>query len=278
MTDFVTLPATVSRDSVTVEYEWLASEGRDAPVVVFLHEGGAPAASGEAPDDWPMALGRALTRALGMRGLVHSRPGSGWPATLRAHPHPWPIDLLRQQACDILPGLLDALDIDPAHRRRMWIVGARDGATIALLYAIAYPEALAGVALIAPQVFAEPARTEDLLGARATFETTNLHKRLGRFHGDAVATHDAPPAQTPPEPSLVNWNLEGELDAIRCPVLALPANADEDECFARHLDALRLHATRARPLEIPPAPPADRDALIDTIVRFIERCTPLSQN
>ncbi|SAL13673.1 alpha/beta fold hydrolase [Caballeronia telluris] len=271
MTDSVTLAATVSRDAVTVKYEWLADESRDAPIAVLLHEGGAP-------DDWPIALGRALNRALGIRGLVLRRPDSGWPASVHAHPHSWPIDLLRQQACDILPGLLDAFDIDPACRRRMWIVGARDGATIALLYAIAHPDALAGAALIAPQVFAEPARTEDLLGARATFETTNLHKRLGRFHGDALATHDAPPAKTPPEPSLVNWNLESELDAVRCPLLALSANADEDHGTARHLDALRLHATRACPLEIPPAPPANREALVDMIVRFIARRTPLSQN
>jgi hypothetical protein len=253
MPDSVTLAATASRDAVTVDYKWLADAGRDAPVAVFLPEAGPPA---EAPDDWPVALARAL----GCRGLILSRPDGRRPAAWHGHPHAWPIERLRQQACDILPALLDVLDIDSASRRRMWIAGALDGATVALLYAIANPYALAGAVLIAPQVFAEPARTEDLLGTRAAFETTNLAKRLApRLHDEARSTPAAPS-------SPVNWNIEGELAAIRCPLLALPASASDDD--ARHLDALRLHATRAGPLSIEPAP-ADKDALIGTIVRFV---------
>ena len=155
MIEIVTLPANPSRGAVTLEYKWLGGKG-GAPIVVFLHEGAgtiaafdpatgatavpAPFADSiETLDDWPATL----VRALGFRGLLYSRPDCGR-LSARTRARQGSIDILRHQARDILPALLDVLDIGPAERRRMWLVGVRDGATIALLYAAAHPDATRG--------------------------------------------------------------------------------------------------------------------------------------
>ena len=281
MNEIVTLPANPSRGAVTLEYKWLGGKG-GAPIVVFLHEGAGtiaafdPAAdttavpapfagSIETLNDWPATL----VRALGFRGLLYSRPGCGR-LTARTRVRQGSIDLLRHQARDILPALLDALDINPAERRRMWLVGARDGATIALLYAAAHPDALAGATIIAPQLFPEATHPAQLLRVRAAFETTDLRERLARYHDED--DDDADPA------SLVDWNIEDELHRLRCPLLAIRGFPDDDYSAATHIDALKRHAAGATPLETPARQDADSASLNRTIVRFIDRCTPLSQN
>lgn len=284
MIEIVTLPANPSRGAVTLEYRWLGGKGGGAPIVVFLHEGagtiaafdsatdatGVPApfaGSSETLDDWPATL----VRALGFRGLAYSRPGCGRPPA-RTRVWQGSLDILRHQARDILPALLDALDIGPAERRRTWLVGAREGATIALLYAAAHPDELAGAAIIAPQLFPEAAHSAQLLRVRAAFETTDLRERLARYHDDDDEDAAADSA------SLVDWNIEDELHRLRCPLLAIRGFPGDDYSAAAHIDFLKRHATGATPFETPARQHADSASLNRTIVRFIHRCTPLSQN
>ena len=67
----------------------------------------------------------------------------------------WSVDFMHRQAGDVLPALLDTLGVDAAERRRMWLIGHSDGGSIALLYAAAFPEALAGAVVLAPHVTVE---------------------------------------------------------------------------------------------------------------------------
>src|SRR6478609_4848498 len=132
---------------LSLEYQWIHADRSDAHVVLFLHEGLGSIALWK---DWP----QSLCDRLGCRGLVYSRPGYG-----RSTPRPagekWPVDFLHLQAQVVLPALLDAIGFDDAERRRMWIVGHSDGGSIALLYASAFPDALAGAAVLAPHTFVE---------------------------------------------------------------------------------------------------------------------------
>lgn len=89
---------------VTLEFEWIARERVDAPLIVFLHEGLGSAAMW---DDWPTAL----CEATGCRGLVYSRYGYGG-STRRPENEPWPVDYLEREAQEALPALLSALGVD----------------------------------------------------------------------------------------------------------------------------------------------------------------------
>ncbi|MHB1690668.1 MAG: alpha/beta fold hydrolase [Thiomonas sp.] len=107
-----------------------AADTTETPCIVFLHEGlGSVAAWRDFPDQ--------LCAASGLDGLVYSRPGYGR-STPRAPGEHWDARYLHRQALEVLPALLAALGI-----HRPWLFG-HSGATIALLHAAAFPEAVAG--------------------------------------------------------------------------------------------------------------------------------------
>ncbi|HWT38631.1 MAG TPA: alpha/beta fold hydrolase, partial [Paraburkholderia sp.] len=143
----VALPANAQRGALNIEYRWLNAHLADAPLAVFLHEGLGSVAMWK---DWP----QTLCDGLGMRGLVYSRPGYGR-STPRPHDVKLPVDFMSVQARDILPALLGALHVNAEERKRMWLIGHSDGGSITLLYAAAFPDALAGAVAIAPHVFVE---------------------------------------------------------------------------------------------------------------------------
>ena len=106
---------------VTIEYQWLAPGRRDAPLAVFLHEGlGSVAMWKDFPAQW--------CEALGLRGLVWSRPGYGR-STPRAADEHWANDFMHRQADEVLPAFLQAVGV----REPPWLFGHSDGASIALL-------------------------------------------------------------------------------------------------------------------------------------------------
>src|ERR1700761_9793218 len=100
--NFADLPATASHGPLRIEYRWVNQAAAHAPIAVFLHEGLGSIAMWR---DWP----QSLCERLGMRGLVYSRPGYGR-SSPREHDVKWPVDFMTEQARDILPALLDALD------------------------------------------------------------------------------------------------------------------------------------------------------------------------
>src|SRR6185312_8544110 len=68
--------------TVSIEHAWIARSRRDAPLLVFLHEGLGSVAMWR---DWP----REVCDAAGARGLVHSREGYGR-STPRRPGRQWP--------------------------------------------------------------------------------------------------------------------------------------------------------------------------------------------
>ncbi|CAN7416601.1 alpha/beta fold hydrolase [Paraburkholderia sp. DD10] len=215
--DFADLPATAPHGPLRIEYRWVNEAAGDAPLAVFLHEGLGSLAMWR---DWP----QSLCEQLGMRGLVYSRPGYGR-STPRAHDVKWPVDFMTAQARDILPALLDALNIDMRQRQRMWLVGHSDGGSIALLYAALYPGALAGAVAIAPHVFVEDISVQSIAQTKQLYETTDLRGKLSRYHADVDSAFYGW-NDIWLNPAFRQWTIAEELPAIREPLLAVQGHDD----------------------------------------------------
>ncbi|MDH4182319.1 MAG: alpha/beta hydrolase [Betaproteobacteria bacterium] len=203
--------------SVAIEHAWIGSARRDAPLFVFLHEGLGSLAMWK---DFP----RALCDALGVRGLVYSRPGYG-ASTPRPPDERWDVDFMHRQAHEVLPAFLAAVGVGPS-APAPWLFGHSDGGSIALLYAARFPGRVAGLAVLAPHVFVEDVGLASIDAARQTFLTGNLRDRLARYHRDVdsafwgwndIWLH----------PPFRRWNIEEEIAAIRVPVLAVQGRDDE---------------------------------------------------
>jgi pimeloyl-ACP methyl ester carboxylesterase len=114
------------------------------------------------------------------------------------------------------------------------LVGHSDGASIALIHAAQHP--VRALALMAPHVFVEPICTESIRAINATFESSGLKERLGRYHRDPGKTFHLW-ADAWLGPTFPDWNIEAVLPALRCPVLAIQGEADEYGTMAQ-LDAI----------------------------------------
>src|SRR6201997_3681247 len=132
------------------------------------------------------------------------------------------------QARDILPALLDALDIDMRERRRMWVVGHSDGGSITLLYAALHPDELAGAVAIAPHVFVEDISVESIAQTKQLYETTDLRSKLSRYHADVDSAFYGW-NDIWLNPAFRQWSLARELASIRKPLLAAQGD-DENYC------------------------------------------------
>jgi pimeloyl-ACP methyl ester carboxylesterase len=182
---------------------------RDAPALVFLHEGLGSVAGWR---DFP----RTLCDRLGAPGLVYSRRGYGRSAPLAV---PRGVGYLHREAWEVLPALLDQLRIEAP-----LLVGHSDGGSIALLYAASH--APRAIAIMAPHVFVEDVTIEGIRVARAAWQDGKLRAPLARLHDDPDGAffgwNDGWL-----DPAFRAWNIEAELTRIRCPVLAIQGYDDQ---------------------------------------------------
>ena len=194
------------------EIEYRRIEGDPAlPALVFLHEGlGSAALWRDFPD--------RVAAETGAAALVYSRlgyGGSSLPAGVA-----FPIDYMHVEAERRLPAILSALDIE-----RPLLVGHSDGASIALIHAGAFPDAVAGLVVMAPHVFVEECSLRAIAEARRAFDKGGLDKRLARWHRDAAGTFDAWNGAWL-DPRFRGWNIESRLPGITAPLLAFQGEAD----------------------------------------------------
>ena len=250
-----------------IEYEWINAGRASAPLVVFLHEGLGSLAMWR---DYP----RQLCTAAGTRGLVFSRAGYGQ-STRRAADEKWPVDFMHRQAYNVLPALFAHLEIT----ERVWLFGHSDGGSIALLFAAAFPERVAGVIAVAPHIFVEDVSIRSIEAARTLYRTTDLRERLARYHADPDSAfwgwNDIWL-----DPAFRTWNIEDRLANIRCPLLAVQGEDDEYGTMAQ-IEGIARRVPRAQLLKLPAcghSPHRDQPQLLTAaVVSFLrEKAAPSS--
>jgi pimeloyl-ACP methyl ester carboxylesterase len=235
---------------------------RDASLVVFLHEGLGSVAMWR---DFP----QRLCEATRMRGLVYSRPGYGR-STPRLAQERWGLDFMHRQAHEVLPALLDALAID-RRDSAPWLLGHSDGASIALLHAAQWPDAVSGVIAMAPHVFVEDVSIASIQQARHNYLHTDLKQRLARYHDDAdsafwgwndIWLH----------PPFRRWNIVDEIASITAPLLAVQG-LDDEYGTLEQIHAIQRRVPHAELVELADcghSPHRDQPAaVIDAVTRFV---------
>lgn len=251
---------------VRIEHAFIAPERKDAPLVVFLHEGLGSLSMWR---DFP----KALCDAAGVRGLVYSRPGYGR-STPRDPEEAWDLDFMHRQALEVLPALLCALDIDTTHDKP-WLFGHSDGGSITLLYAAKFPEAIAGAIVLAPHILVEDLSVASIAKVKTAYETTDLKQRLAKYHDDPdsafwgwnrIWLH----------PPFKQWSIEDEILTIACPLLAVQG-LDDAYGTLEQIRGIARRVPQTEMLEMPAcghSPHKDQpQALIEAAKRFIRTNT-----
>ncbi len=250
--------------ATVIEYQWVGAADAAAPWLVFLHEGLGSRAMWK---DFPARL----CAALGCRGLVYSRPAYGQ-STPRATNERWRPDFMHRQAYELLPALFDALGAD-TEADPPWLFGHSDGGSIALLYAARCPGRVAGLIVLAPHIMVEEVTVRSIEQARTTYLETDLKAKLARYHADPESAfwgwNDIWL-----DPAFRAWSIENELDAIRCPLLAVQGIGDEYGTLGQ-VRGIARRVPQAEILELSEcghSPHRDRaEAVIQTTVEFIAR-------
>jgi pimeloyl-ACP methyl ester carboxylesterase len=220
--------------AVRIEHQWLNANLTEVPLLVFLHEGLGSLAMWR---DFP----QQLCDALGVRGLVYSRPGYGQSTPRDADEH-WAPDFMHRQANEVLPALLQALNVT----QTPWLLGHSDGGSIALLYAARHRTA--GVMVMAPHIRVEEISVQSIAKAKAAYENTDLRERLSRYHSDVDSAFWGW-NRIWLAPEFRNWSIETELSTLTCPVLAIQGIHDEYGTLAQIRD-IQHHVTHTQLLEL----------------------------
>lgn len=244
---------------VRIEYQRISPELTHRPLLVFLHEGLGSVAMWR---DFP----QRLCEGANLRGLVYSRPGYG-ASTPREPDERWAVDYMHRQAWEVLPALFEALQV----RDKPWLLGHSDGGSIALLYAARFPSSVGGLVVVAPHILVEEYGLKSIRQARDAYATTDLRDKLSRYHQDVdsafwgwnhIWLH----------PEFEAWNIERELSAITCPVLAVQGLDDEYGSIEQIRGIARL-APQTQLLELPDcrhSPHRDQPTLLmGAVGRFI---------
>jgi pimeloyl-ACP methyl ester carboxylesterase len=190
----------------------LPADAPAGPTLVFLHEGlGCIGFWKDFPD--------ALCARLGLPGLVYDRWGYG---ASDPFDRPRVKDYLQDEAFISLPEVLSACGID-----RPILVGHSDGASIALLYAAAFPQKPVAVVSLAAHVFVEEEALAGIRRAMKEFSQGDLRRRLERHHGEKTKRVFDAWADTWLSPAFRDWNIEAMLPHIRAALLVLQGVEDE---------------------------------------------------
>lgn len=195
-----------------LEYRMIGPRPEVAPTIVMLHEGlGCVGLWGSFPDQVAAATGAGV--------FVYSRAGYGnsSPGHL-----PRAISFLQEEACEVLPRLLDAIGF-----QRGLLLGHSDGASIAAIYAgTVQDHRVRGLVLMAPHFFTEESGLAEIHRARDAFYSGILREKLKRWHADvdcAFRSWNEPWLN----PDFRKWDITEALGYIRVPILVIQGEADQ---------------------------------------------------
>jgi pimeloyl-ACP methyl ester carboxylesterase len=163
----------------------------------------------------------------------------------------------------VLPALLAALGVEEP----VWLFGHSDGGSIALLHAARRPAATAGAIVLAPHTHTEPFGLASIAKARIAYESGGLRERLARHHADPdSAFYGWNDAWL--DPRFTGWNIEAEVSAIACPLLAVQGLDDEYGT----LEQIRGIARRVPQTELLELPSCGHSPHRDAPERLLEAC------
>ena len=191
------------------------------PTLVFLHEGLGSI------DLWRDFPANVAART-GCGAVVYSRYGNGFSEPLAAPRDP---RYMHAEALDALPELLGRLGIESPV-----LIGHSDGASIALIFAGAFPDRVRALVLEAPHVFVEDLSVASIAAIGADFRKGDLRERMLRHHKDADRTFCGW-NEIWLDPSFRSWNIESSLATIDAPVLCIQGSEDRYGTLAQ-LDAV----------------------------------------
>jgi pimeloyl-ACP methyl ester carboxylesterase len=250
-------PAFVEAYGHQLEYVDIAGS---SPELLFLHEG---LGSVSLWRDFP----QRVAERTGCRAVAYSRAGFG-----RSSPRktPYASGFMHQEALHVIPALRERLDI-----REPVLVGHSTGASMALIHAGFEPASngVAGVVAIAPFAFVEDSNVRAIRAARGRYG--ELRERLARHHDDVDAVFYGW-NDLWLDPAFADWNIEDDLERIRCPILAILGERDE-YCTPAQLERIAAFASRSQRIGIVRLPGSghspqrdEPEVTIEHIARFIE--------
>ena len=241
-----------------LEYRDIAASTAGRPVLLLLHEGlGCVAMWRHFPEK--------LAAQTGCRVIAWSRAGYGG-----SDPYP---ELrtpryMHREALEALPALINALQIECP-----LLLGHSDGASIALIFAGAFPEQTCGVVAMAPHEFVEEETLVGILRAKTAWTATDWPHKLARYHQDAERVF-SDWNETWLAPAFRDWNIEEYLPAIRCPLLAIQGE-DDEYASMRQIDVIAEKVPGSTLLKLPNcghSPQRDQEAaILEAVAAFVDR-------
>jgi pimeloyl-ACP methyl ester carboxylesterase len=222
--------------ALEIEHVWIQRELKDAPLIVFLHDGLGSISMWR---NFP----QLLCERLGCRGLMFSRYGYGH-SSWRSGDEQWGAEFLQVQATELIPAFLRALGV----REPLWLYGQSDGGSIALMMAALRPVDIAGVVVTAPHTFIEFITAKGIADAREAFMQGDLRRGLAKHHRDPDAVMQGW-GNSWLAPSARDWSIVPLLSRIRCPLLAMQGEHDHYGSMEQ-IRIIARQAPQARLLEI----------------------------
>lgn len=186
--------------------------GGGRPTIVMMHGGLDCIAT------WK-DLPQVIAEATGWPVLVYDRYGYGRSEPLVGGREP---SYRREEAGPVLGEVLRHFGI-----RKALMFGHSDGGAMSVLAAAMHPEIVCGAMGCSPTIALDQFMVDAMANARRAYEQEGLREKLERYHGagtDAMfwGWFNAWASQ-----KALEWNMNAEIAAVRCPVSALFGNQDE---------------------------------------------------
>jgi len=162
---------------------------------------------------------RHLARAVGGPVIAYDRLGFG---RSDAYPGVLDSDFIRQEAHGGFAAIVEEFQVD-----RFVVFGHSVGGGMAVSIAAAHPDRCSGVITESAQAFVEDRTLDGIRTAKTNFASPGQLDRLRKYHGDKASWVLAAWTETWLSPEFANWNLDGELCKVRCPLLAIHGDQDE---------------------------------------------------
>jgi pimeloyl-ACP methyl ester carboxylesterase len=127
-----------------------------------------------------------------------------------------------EKEADLLHALLGHWGIEKAI-----LFGHSDGGSISLITAAKYSEKILGLITEGAHIFVEDLTVKGIREAIDLYKTTDLKKKLEKYHGNKTDAMFWAWAETWTNAMFRIWNIEHFLPSIKCPALIIQGEDDE---------------------------------------------------